>query len=332
MNRTVLSGLVLFGLLAAGCTVGSTDDSGGGTTYPDRGISILAPGSTGGGWDTRARGMENALTRCGVISEDVTVTNTPGAGGTIGLAEFNTRNGDPYQLMVMDTMTMLGGIVRNHSPIDLTTLTPIAGLTESVGAILVPANSQYTDFGSLLTAMKADPKGISWVGGSLGGPDHITVASLAKANDIPVNQVNYVPTGGGGEALSLLLSGASTVGIGTLAETKAQISSGDLRVLAITDSDKRIDGIDAPTLDELGFGDAAVGSRGGVLAPPGLSKDQQQAIVDMVGKMRGTDCWQQTLQQNNWSDGWLPGDEFAKLIADHREKVTTLLNELGLAS
>ncbi len=152
MKRTVLFGVSAV-LVLSGCTVGSTDDSAPAGAYPERGISILAPGSTGGGWDTRARGMENALTRCGVISEDVTVTNLPGAGGTIGLAEFNTKNGDPYQLMVMDTMTMLGGIVRNHSPIDLTTLTPIAGLTESVGAIMVPAGSKYADFESLLTAM-----------------------------------------------------------------------------------------------------------------------------------------------------------------------------------
>lgn len=323
---------LLLGLVVSGCAVGPVTDSDPDGSYPERGIAILAPGSTGGGWDTRARGMEDALTRCGVISKDVTVTNTPGAGGTIGLAAFVTKQGDPYQLMVMDTMTMLGGIVRNHSPIDLTTLTPIAGLTESVGAILVPAGSRYTDLRALLADMKADPQGVSWVGGSLGGPDHIAVAALADADGIPVNRINYVPTGGGGEATSLLLSGASTAGIGTLAEVKGQIAAGDLRVLAITNSAERIADIDAPTLVELGYGAANLASRGGVLAPPGLSEEQQQAIVDMVAKMRDTDCWRETLRENNWSDGWLPGEDFGRLIVEHRDRVTAILNELGLAT
>jgi putative tricarboxylic transport membrane protein len=330
--KRMLGIAMLLGLVVSGCAVGPATGSDPGSGYPERGISILAPGSTGGGWDTRARGMEDALTRCGVITQDVTVTNTPGAGGTIGLAAFVTKQGDPYQLMVMDTMTMLGGIVRNHSPIDLATLTPIAGLTESVGAILVPAGSTYTDLGTLLADMKADPQRVSWVGGSLGGPDHIAVAALADASGIPVNRINYVPTGGGGEATSLLLSGASTAGVGTLAEVKAQIAAGDLRVLAITNSNERVAGIDAPTLVELGYGAANLASRGGVLAPPGLTKEQQQAIVDMVAKMRDTDCWRETLRQNNWVDGWLPGDDFGRLIVDHRDRVTAILTQLGLTS
>ncbi len=103
-------------------------------------------------------------------------------------------------------------------------------------------------------------------------------------------------------------------------------------MLAVTDSDKRVDGIDAPTLDELGYGDAALGSRRRGARAARAEQGTAAGVVDMFGKMRHTDCWQKTLHQNNWSDGWLPGEEFAKLIADHREKVTTLLNELGLAS
>jgi len=330
--RRISAVAVLVGVVVSGCAIGPATDTDPGGGYPARGIAILAPGSIGGGWDTRARGMEDALTRCGVITKDVTVANTPGAGGTIGLAAFVARQGDPHQLMVMDTMTMLGGIVRNHSPIDLTTLTPIAGLTESVGAILVPAASPYPDLRSLLADMKADPQGVSWVGGSLGGPDHIAVAALADADGIPVNRINYVPTGGGGEATSLLLSGASTAGIGTLAELKGQIAAGELRVLAITNSTERIAGIDAPTLVELGYGAANLASRGGVLAPPGVSKEEQQAIVDMVAKMRDTECWRETLRQNNWSDGWLPGDDFGRLIVEHRDRVTEILTELGLSA
>ncbi|HRN28653.1 MAG TPA: tripartite tricarboxylate transporter substrate binding protein, partial [Terrimesophilobacter sp.] len=97
--------------------------------YPFETIEILAPGGIGGGWDTRARALETALTQCGIVDVPVRVTNIPGAGGTIGLAYFAQHEGDPHHLMVMSTITMLGGIIANQSEFELTQFTPIAGLT-----------------------------------------------------------------------------------------------------------------------------------------------------------------------------------------------------------
>ena len=49
----------------------------------------------GGGWDQTARSMQSALQDEG-ISGNVQVTNVPGAGGTIGLAQFVSQaKGDP---------------------------------------------------------------------------------------------------------------------------------------------------------------------------------------------------------------------------------------------
>ena len=142
MKRLITLAAVL--VLTAGCAVGE-DTTDAAQTYPSKPLSILAPGSPGGGWDTRARGIANALSQCKITSQKATVTNVPGAGGTIGLAQFAKHTGDPYQLMVMDSATMLGGIVNNHSPVDLTTLTPIAGLSRGPSAIVVPKKSPYAD-------------------------------------------------------------------------------------------------------------------------------------------------------------------------------------------
>ncbi|MFI0730210.1 Bug family tripartite tricarboxylate transporter substrate binding protein [Streptomyces sp. NPDC021225] len=317
--------------VSTACTIGSLDDSGTAVGYPSRGLSILAPGSVGGGWDARARGMSSALTSCKIIDEDVTVTNAPGAGGTIGLARMAGRGGDPYQLMTMDTVTMTGGAIQNHSPVKLSSLTPVAGLTVSTSAIVVPAKSPFRDLASVLAAMRKDPKGTSWVGGSLGGPDHIRVASFAKAEGVPANKVTYVPTGGGGEVLNLLLSGASKVGLSTLTEVRPQIEAGKLRVLAVT-GDAAPKGIDAPTLAELGYADESVETVGGIMAPPGINDDEQQAIVSLVNRMRQTSCWKRTLEQNDWKGVWVPGNKFGALIEKQQRQVGQALKAVGLGS
>lgn len=316
-------------VVAAGCAVGDSTSSADAESFPNRTIEILAPGATGGGWDARARSIQSGFADCGITDADVTVTNTPGAGGTIGLADFVTHNGDPYQWMVMDTVTMLGGIVRNDSPVDLTTLTPIAGLTGSTDLLVVPAASPYQTFDDLVASFRQAPAELAWTGGSLGGPDHMSVGLLAKKLGISIGDVNYVATAGGGEVLSLLLSGSADAGFVGSNEATAQVQAGELRALAVSGKE-RLAGIDAPTLTELSMADINVTSIGGIMAPPGISDADAASIIDMITRLRDTECWHQALERNDWTDDFTTGEAFGAVIADQKGKVDSILNELGL--
>src|SRR5829696_6289365 len=62
-------------------------------------LKIMAPAAPGGGWDQTARAVGQALTEAG-LARSVQVTNVPGAGGTIGIAQFVTgARGDANHLM-----------------------------------------------------------------------------------------------------------------------------------------------------------------------------------------------------------------------------------------
>lgn len=62
------------------------------------------------------------------VSSNVQVVNVPGAGGTIGLAQFaQEANGNPDRLMV-GGYVMVGAILTNKSPVNLDAVTPIARL------------------------------------------------------------------------------------------------------------------------------------------------------------------------------------------------------------
>ena len=90
--------------------------------------TIMAPASPGGGWDSTARTMQEVMQAEG-ISGSVQVTNVPGAGGTVGLAQFvASASGDPSQLIV-GGYVMVGAILTNASPVSLADVTPIARLT-----------------------------------------------------------------------------------------------------------------------------------------------------------------------------------------------------------
>jgi putative tricarboxylic transport membrane protein len=50
----------------------------------------------------------------------------------------------------------------------------------------------------------------------------------------------------------------------------------------------------------------------------------------LIDKVRRSSCWKKTLERNNWTEDWRPGEEFGKVLAEQRTQVTTILGELGL--
>ena len=172
----------------------------------------------------------------------------PGAGGTIGLAQFvNQANGDPTQLIV-GGYVMVGAILTNASPVTLDQVTPIARLTGEYEAIVVPAASDIKDMAGLVAKLKADPGAVSWGGGSAGGTDHITAGLIAKAAGVDPTKVNYIAFSGGGEALAAILGGQVTVGISGYGEFAVADRGRRSCGCSASPATAQVAGIDAPTL------------------------------------------------------------------------------------
>ena len=289
--------------------------------------TIMAPAAPGGGWDQTARTMQAVLQEAG-ISGNVQVQNVPGAGGTIGLAQFvNQSNGNPEALIV-GGYVMVGAILTNASPVDLTMVTPIARLTGESVAIAVPAASDIQTMNDLVAKLKADPGAVSWGGGSAGGADHITAALIAKAVGVDPTKVNYIAFSGGGEALAAILGGQVTVGVSGLGEFASQIDAGALRLLAVSTAE-RVPGVDAPTLTEAGV-DVALQNWRMVAAAPGITDAQNAAITADIEQRATSEQWQKALADRGWVDTYLAGDDFTQQLAADIEATQAILTDLGL--
>lgn len=311
-------------LLAAIATAGLTLSA---YAAPDE-LSIMAPAAPGGGWDQTARSMQQALQDEKIVP-NVQVMNVPGAGGTIGLAQFaNDHKGDPNNLIV-GGYVMVGAIIANQSPVDLSGVTPIARLTGEYEGIVVPASSDIKTMADLVAKLKADPGSVSWAGGSAGGVDHIVVGQIAAAAGVDPTKINYIPFSGGGEALAAILGGQVTAGVSGTGEWQAQIQSGDLRLLAVT-SAERIPGFDAPTLKESGL-DVETQNWRMVAAPAGISEDDKAMLVDTVKAMVESNSWKSILEAKGWANTFLAGDEFKAYLDQQVADTTTTLKSLGIA-
>jgi putative tricarboxylic transport membrane protein len=291
-------------------------------------VKILVPANPGGGWDSTGRALAQAMQSAGAI-KSAQFENKGGAAGTIGLAQFvNSAKGDPNALMI-GGMVMVGGIIQNKSPVDLSMVTPIARLTEEYEVIVVPASSPVKDMKDLVARFKVNPGSISWGGGSAGGTDHILAGMIAKQVGVEPSRVNYVPFKGGGEAVAAIIGGHVSAGVSGYSEFAQHIQSGRMRALAVS-SPKRIDGVNVPTLKEQGI-DVELANWRGVFAAPGITREQRDALIRAVETGVKSKAWKAALEQNNWTDVWLAGDAYKAYIEKDTKRIAEILADLKLS-
>ena len=316
-RRTLLATVILCGLGSALPALAQV-----------KSLEILVPAAPGGGWDQTARAMQEVL-QAEQLASRIQVTNIPGAGGTIGLAQFVTSKEGKGNAVMTGGSVMMGAIIMNQSAVSLDDVTPLARLTGEYGVLVVPADSAIKSVQDLVAKLKADPGSVSWGGGSAGGTDQILAGLIAKSAGVEATKVNYIAHGGGGEALSSILGGHVTVGVSGWQEFAPQVAAGKLRAIGIA-APERVPGIDVPTLKEQGI-DIELVSWRAVFAPPGIKDKDLATLSDAIGKMVKSASWQSVLTERGWLDLYQPHDQFVVSLKEEGEATAAVLKELGLA-
>jgi len=288
-------------------------------------IKMMIPANPGGGWDQTGRALAAAMQSAKVV-QAVQLDNKGGAAGTIGLAQFiNASKGDPGAVL-MGGMVMVGGIVLNKSPVDLTMVTPIARLTSEYLVVVVPASSPHKSMADLVAAFKADPGKVSWHGGSAGGSDHILAGLIARAVGVEPARVNYVAAKGGGDQVANIVGGHVTAGIAGVGEFAEHVKGGRMRALAVS-APTRVDGI--PTLKEQGV-DVVLGNWRGIFGAPGITTAQRDALVNAVKAGTESAAWKESLAKYGWEPVFLGGDAYKAFVEEDTRRIAGILESLGL--
>jgi putative tricarboxylic transport membrane protein len=323
-KRKALSGLIaaLVALLVVGCGVTRGDD--------DQGLHrlrMMVPNSPGGGYDLTARTGVKIMEDQDITGR-VEVFNVLGAGGTVAMARLMNEEGND-DLMMMMGLGVVGAVYTNGSSARVSDATALAKVVEEQEGILVPADSPFETIDDFIAAWRANPADITIGGGSSpGGPDHLFPMETARAVGVDPKSVNFVSYDGGGDLLTALLGKKIAAGTSGLGEYVDQIEAGTVRVLAVS-GDKRVEGIDAPTLTESGV-DLVFTNWRGVLAPPGISDEARDAMVEALQQLHDTQEWRDALVKNGWTDAFMTGADFEQFLKDQDERVSSTLTELGL--
>ena len=274
-------------------------------------IKMMIPANPGGGWDSTGRALGKAILDA-KAADTVQYDNKGGAAGVIGLAQFvNASKGDANALMVMGAV-MLGGIITSKPAVGLDRVTPIARLTSEYNVFVVPADSPLKTMKDVVEQMKKDPGSVKWGGGSKGSTEHISASMLAGKVGVDPKKVNYVAFRGGGEATAAILGGNVTVGGSGYSEFAEYIKAGKMRAIGVN-SEKRLPGINVPTMKESGY-DVVLGNWRGVYGAPGITAEQRAALTDIIVKATKSAAWTEALEKNNWTPALMTGKAFDDFV------------------
>jgi putative tricarboxylic transport membrane protein len=274
-------------------------------------LKMLIPANPGGGWDTTGRALGKAILDA-KAADTVQYDNKGGAAGVIGLAQFvNASKGDPNALM-MTGAVMVGGIISSKPAVGLEKATPIARLTSEYNVFVVPADSPLKTMKDVVEQLKKDPGSVKWGGGSKGSTEHISASMLAGKVGVDPKKVNYVAFRGGGEATAAILGGNVTVGGSGYSEFAEYITAGKMRAIGVT-SEKRLPGINVPTLREMGY-DVVLGNWRGVYGGPGITPEQRAALTDIIVKATKSKAWLEALEKNAWTPALMTGKLFDDFV------------------
>ena len=292
-------------------------------------IHFLIPGGAGGGWDTTARGVGEALARAGLI-DGASYENVSGGGGSRALAQLiETADRRQDTLMITSAPIILRSL-RGIYPQSFRDLTPVASIVVDYGAFVVRVDSPYRTWRDVIDDFSANPRGVNVAGGSsVGSMDHVVAALAFKRSGVDAHRLKYIPYNAGGHAMVGLLSGETQLLSTGLSEALALQQQGEVRILAMTAAQRLERAPDIPTLVEQDV-PAVFENWRGFFAAPGMSDEQVEIWVRVLERMQPTPEWQQVRDNRGWTDFLTRGDAFTDFLERQEQEMAELLAELGL--
>lgn len=331
------SGALVLSLAACGGSGSSSEVNGDSNkqeaSYPEKPFLINAPSGAGGGLDTTARALSKTLADTGLVEQSMTVENKPGGGQAVGIADFISQDPkDPYRLILPSVPLLINNLKKEgNSPHSYKDLTPLAQLTKDYGAIVVRADSKYTDLKSVFEDLKKDPSSLTLAGGSApGSQDHLVAMLPAVKAGVDATKIKYISYDGGGEAMTALIGGNADILATDISGTGEYLKAGKVRVLGVS-SPERLQGTyaDIPTYKEAGI-DAEFTIWRGLFGP----KEMPDYAVDYWNKtlteLTQTPEWQTVLETNGWENGYKNSEEFVKFLEEQEVLVQEILESLNM--
>jgi putative tricarboxylic transport membrane protein len=290
----------------------------------------VAPANPGGGFDLTCRVAQTGLDPH--IDAPVQVTFMPGGIGAVAYNLFNsTRTDDGSAIVAFSTGSLLNIVTGKYGAFTEKDVRWVGTAGADFGAVVVRADSDYTDLSQLMSDFSADPASVVvGAGGSVGSQDWMKGALLLREAGAKPMDMRYVAFDGGGDAIAALLGGSIEVYMGDVGEMVPHIESGQMRLLAVM-SPERLEApfAEIPTAMEQGFDVEWTILRGFYMGGD-VSDEDYQKWVDAFEAAYATPEFAAIQKERGLLPLNLAGDELQQSIEERVETLRAIAKEAGL--
>ena len=297
---------------------------------PQRNVELVVGFVAGGGMDRTARSLDRILASSKLVTTGITVMNKPGGSSNIAYTYVSQRPADGHTIMIGGG-TLLTNHIMGTSKLHYTDFTLIALLFNDYPVFSVNATSPIKTGKDLVERLKSDPRSVSTGYAAVGGGNHLSAVLLHKVIGGKTADLKGVSYKGAAEAITNLLGGHIDLTATSAGAVVPHVQAGRLNIIAVA-APRRLGGAlaEVPTWREQGA-DVVFGLWRLALGHKAMSAAQTAYWEETLRKATQTPEWKTEMEQNFWSDEFVPGDQFRKNIAQEYATTKALFTDLGLA-
>lgn len=284
-----------------------TPDSG--TDFPTKTMTIVCPYGAGGGTDLALR----ILAECGkdTFGQTINVENKTGGSGTVGLTEALNANADGYTLgccsVDLITLPLLG-----LAPAETTreAFDPICVINGEPAAIIVKSDARWNSIEEFIDEAKAEPGKIQLANSGMGNIWHLAAIGIELETGA---SFTHIPFDGAASSTTAVLGGHVDAVVCSAAEAASNIASGDLKVLAVANTERLEAYPDAPTFQEIGV-DLTVVALRGLCVNKDVPEDVKQILRDGFEEVINSENCEQKVNDANMTYMPLNAEETDEIL------------------
>ena len=293
--------------------------------YPDKPIRMVIPFAAGGTTDLLARAIGQHLAQA--WGQPVVSENRVGANGIIAAEMVAKSPGDGYTLHLVAMGHAINPLIYKKIPFDADKdFTPISLIATFPQLVLVHPSVPAQSLKELIALAKKSPKGLTYASGGNGSSQHLAGALFTYMAGI---DMNHIPYKGGAPALMDVLGGNVNMMI-IQPTSKEQITSGQLRALAISSNKRSSNYPDVPTVAEAGVPGYQSVAWYGLVGPKDMPPDVLKKISDEVAKASQTDAVKKIIEAQGGDLVASSAKEFKDFIDAERKRYTEIVKASGM--
>ena len=317
-----LIGIVSAAMLAVAGTPAQSQD------YPVKPIRIVVPFAPGGFVDVAARLVGQKLHER--LGQQVIVENRPGGNGFIGVMAAAKSPADGYTLLMAHTgeFSINPAVFASSIPYDLDRdFVPITMVNDGPMVFVVHSGGPYASMPELIAAAKAKPGTVGVSTPGTGSIQHLVLEWIGLATGA---KFLHVPYKGGAPAITATAGGEVPAGSAAVSSAMPHISSGRVKVVAVTTAERSPVDMSWPTLKESGVPGLQASIWAGLFAPKGVP----QPIIDKLYAEIALILQMPDVKQRFAAGGGVPGGmkpaEFKAHIVAEAARLKEVVDKAGV--